>query len=258
MLCVRAAAAAALVMIGSLAAGCAAEEASPDRSWDSEITASKGGNATCAPQTCASAGKACGTHDDGCGGQIDCGQCVDSQCVPKSCEELGKTCGKSDDGCGGIVDCGACATCTADSRAGNTSADKASDLGPMTDSPVTNKRFEALSLGEGEEDWFKFTLTDAGFGGNPLITVSASGSGLEVSAFYLCNSSSNASKCPVEGQTPDATVGKGCMGAGTATVWTECDGLNESGSGFVRVRKTSGGQQCVGYALEVKVEQKLF
>ncbi len=242
-------------------AGCSAEEVAPERTWDDDLKAggSEGKSSSCAPQTCASAGKTCGTHDDGCGGQIDCGKCVDNECTPTTCADLGKTCGNHDDGCGGILECGGvCATCTPDAKAGNASADKASDLGAMTDSPTTIKKIDALMVGEAEDDWFKFKVSDKGFGGNPLIKASVGSAPLEVSAFYLCDSAANTSSCPVEGETADATVGKGCKGRGTATVWSNCDGLTEDGTGFIRVRKAAGAQQCVSYSLDIKIEQKLF
>lgn len=259
MLLVRAAILLALAAV-PMVAGCAADDASADREWEPEINGKGGGKGgSCAPQTCSSAGKTCGTHDDGCGGQIDCGKCVDEQCTPKTCKELNKTCGKVDDGCGGLADCGQCAACAPDAKAGNSAAEKASDLGAMTDSPVTNKRIDALSLGENEEDWFKFKVSDKGFGGNPLIKATASGGSVEVSAFYLCESESNNSECPVEGEKPDTTVGAGCKGASTASVWTGCGGITEDGTAFVRVRKAAGAtQQCVSYALDVAITQKLF
>lgn len=238
----------------ALAVGCAAEDDGSDRNWDPELNASKA-NGSCAPQTCRSAGKTCGTHDDGCGGSIDCGKCVANGCEPKSCQDLGKTCGKQDDGCGGSVDCGKCSACPPDSKAGNNAAEKAADLGAMTDSPTTHEKFEALSLGENEEDWFKFSVTDAGFMGNPRIKATVTGAALEVSAFYLCNADENDSECPVTGEAPDATVGKGCKGKGTATVTTYCSSTDETGTAFVRVKTANAAQQCVSYTLDIAIDE---
>src|SRR5687767_13442927 len=109
----------ALVAVPFFVARSSGDDGAEERSWEPEVNAGnkKGGN--CAPQTCKTAGKTCGTHDDGCGGQIDCGACVDSACTPKSCKDLAQTCGKHDDACGGQVDCGACAACEQDAKAGN-------------------------------------------------------------------------------------------------------------------------------------------
>jgi len=249
----------ALVALPFFVACAAPEEGGEDRNWEPEVKDGSKKGATCAPQTCKSAGKTCGTHDDGCGGQIDCGACVDDACVPKTCKDLGKTCGKHDDTCGGNVDCGACATCTADAKTGNTTPDKAADLGAMTDSPVTTKAFPSLMLGDGEEDWFKMKITDAGFGGNPYITVSAGGSPVDVAVYYLCDTAENFATCPVTGQTADTTVGKGCTGRGTASVRSECTGLNENGLAYIRVKKAAGATQaCVGYSLDVKIEEDFW
>ncbi len=238
---------------------CTASPEAEDRNWEPEVKEGNKKGGSCAPQTCSSAGKTCGTHDDGCGGQIDCGACVDNQCKAKTCEELGKTCGKHDDECGGQVDCGVCSTCEEDAKAGNTSPDKAADLGAMTDSPVTTKNFPGLKLGDGEEDWFKMKITDAGFGGNPYLTISAGGAAVDVSVFYLCDTAENFATCPIQGQTADTTVGKGCTGRGTATVRAECTGLNENGLAYVRVKKAAGAAgACTSYALDVKVEQDFW
>lgn len=53
----------------------------------------------CQPQTeCPP--NTCGMIDDGCGGQLNCGQ-------PKTCDEI-NVCGMHDDGCGNQIDCGPC------------------------------------------------------------------------------------------------------------------------------------------------------
>jgi hypothetical protein len=55
----------------------------------------------CTPLTCDDV--ACGKHDDGCGGTLDCGEC----CVPKDVCNPGD-CGVIFDGCSGNIDCGPC------------------------------------------------------------------------------------------------------------------------------------------------------
>src|SRR5712692_7007018 len=86
---------------------------------------------TCAPITCASLGKNCGTISDGCGGTLTCGSCtalgtscggggVANVCgpgTPTTCAAQGKNCGAIPDGAGGWLACG---TCTAPQVCGGT------------------------------------------------------------------------------------------------------------------------------------------
>jgi hypothetical protein len=71
----------------------------------------------CVRTTCAAEGGPCGTIDDGCGGNLDCGACptgkecspdTSSCCQPWSCAQIGVSCGKAFDGCGFDLDCGGC------------------------------------------------------------------------------------------------------------------------------------------------------
>ncbi len=234
-----------------LFAACSEDEGAA-RGWDPEINGAK----SCAPATCESLAKTCGTHEDGCGGTIECGEaCVDSACVPRTCQDLSKTCGKHDDSCGGMVDCGPCNGCAPDARESNNSPDKATDLGALTDHPDSTTAAAGLTAADGDEDWFTFAVSDSGFGGNPQIKASVSGTGLEVSVFYLCDADTNYSSCPIEGEKEDATIGKGCSGSGTATLDTSCSWWNETGKAYVRVRKMGAPDvpQCLSYALNITV-----
>lgn len=273
-----------------LVSGCAATEADP--SWDEpEIAVPKreekagDGKNECAPKSCADLAVSCGSYDDGCGGQTDCGSC-DPSCQPKTCADLGKTCGKHDNGCGGLVDCGTCApgcqpktcaqlgktcgshddgcggvascgvcstsTCT-DAKEANDSWQTARDLGASTDSPATSLAVYSLTLPDGDEDWFKTQVTDGGFNGNPRITVSVARP-VEVSAFYKCNNGGDASYCPNTADTADNTVGSGCRGRASVALKTSCSGLTDSGTAYIRVRKLSNDGQCGGYSLDVRVD----
>jgi len=66
---------------------------------------------------------------DGCGGILECGNCVAPQscggagvankcgtgsggCVPLTCAQQNANCGPAADGCGGLLDCGTCASGT--------------------------------------------------------------------------------------------------------------------------------------------------
>ena len=77
----------------------------------------------------------CGPIGDGCGGVLDCGQCVNGSCggggkpsvcgtppcSPKNCGSLGFDCGPAGDGCGGQLACGTCTgadTCGGGSQSG--------------------------------------------------------------------------------------------------------------------------------------------
>ena len=80
---------------------------------------------TCAPQTCADQGFACGAATDTCGVARDCGSCDPGQscttahqcCAPTSCAAQGAACGVIPSGCGTVLACGTCSpgsTCTTD------------------------------------------------------------------------------------------------------------------------------------------------
>ncbi len=73
--------------------------------------------------TCKDSHATCGTIPDGCGGQLQCGNCLEGQscggggtanvcavgsCVAKTCEGLGKNCGEVSDGCSALLSCGTC------------------------------------------------------------------------------------------------------------------------------------------------------
>src|SRR5258705_13690709 len=75
-------------------------------------------NKCCTPTTCAAQGKNCGKISDGCGGMLDCGNCMTAGetcggggttnvcgvCMKKTC--TANNCGLVGDGCGGTLDCG--------------------------------------------------------------------------------------------------------------------------------------------------------
>jgi hypothetical protein len=120
-------------------AGCSASEhagasggepdAHDDAPSDGSIDAADAGpsetgvdSSGCVPASCVGIGAECGSAPDGCGGVIDCGECLagtecggggvnvcgTSPCVPKTCVSLGAACGIASDGCGATVDCGTC------------------------------------------------------------------------------------------------------------------------------------------------------
>ena len=79
------------------------------------------GGPTCAPLNCADQGLHCGPAGDGCGNELQCGNCpagevcggggngvCGPECVPKTCAQLGFNCGPAGDGCGNELQCGKC------------------------------------------------------------------------------------------------------------------------------------------------------
>jgi hypothetical protein len=80
---------------------------------------------SCTPRTCGQLGVQCGPSGNGCGGTIQCGNCVNGQvcggggtsnqcggptCTPRTCAQVGANCGSAGDGCGGQLSCGGCPT----------------------------------------------------------------------------------------------------------------------------------------------------
>jgi len=81
-------------------------------------TVCKDGACSCKPKTCAELKYTCGTTDDGCGNQLNCGDCVEGEtctnnvcgCKATTCAAQGKNCGSIGDGCGGTLNCGSCSS----------------------------------------------------------------------------------------------------------------------------------------------------
>lgn len=218
----------------------------------------KDGAPECTPQTCENVLGACGDHDDGCGKKFSCGECKpQNPCIPLSCATLGKTCGTHDDTCGGTVACGACATdCVKDGKEPNDTMATAVALKDVSDFDNITQTVPTLASADGDEDWFKLKVTDGGFGGNPLITVSVTDAKLEVTVFHVCDSKPDFSYCadtPAGGKQDDQ-VGKGCRRVGSVALNTDCTGTTETGMTYVRVRKATTDKVCHAYDLSVKVE----
>lgn len=205
---------------------------------------------SCKKLTCLDYFGQCGDHDDTCGGSIHCGQCAPA-CTPKTCAQLGKTCGTAPDGCGGVASCGVCPAPCSDAYEPNNDKNNAKSLGYMSDAPNSVKSISA-ALGDGDEDWYRVAVHDEGFDGNPSVIAAVSGNH-EVAVFYSCTNGGDASYC-AEGSTQDNSFGKGCRGAKSATLYTSCDGLADSGTAFIRVRKTASDAQCTPYSLSLNVE----
>lgn len=90
--------------------------------FDLASCVSTSGSSACVPKSCPEQVIGCGLAGDGCGNQIDCGECplgqtcggggVPSQCGAPACNPQvcqANECGQKGDGCGGTLDCGSCA-----------------------------------------------------------------------------------------------------------------------------------------------------
>ena len=79
---------------------------------------------------------------------------------------------------------------------------------------------------------------------------------LEVTAFHRCNSLPDYSYCDYSsnGGTQDNLIGRGCRATGTVTLNTDCSGLDESGTTYIRVRKSISDGTCHSYDLTVTVK----
>jgi hypothetical protein len=247
------------------AAGCvaksilsAAKDASNNRGGagsDSE-PAGPSSNPSCKAKTCEDYPGKCGEQDNGCGGKVRCAVCP-SSCVPAKCGS-DKPCGTFRDGCGGVMNCGQCGsgTCT-DRYEPNQFALTAKSLGDATDAPNTTFVMNDLTLSDGDEDWFKMHISDSGFGGNPQISAAVTESGIEVSVFHDCDSKPNYSTCTTNDGVSrnEPGVGAGCVNIASnkATLSTECAGLNETGTTYVRLRKVSSTGQCLPYTVTIEV-----
>jgi hypothetical protein len=171
-----------------------------------------------------------------------------SECKAKTCDELGPG-DHPDDGCGNPLKC--VSKCT-DANEPNDAKAAAKFVGDMTDNPNSTKVVADLTLADGETDWFSVKVSDSGFGGNPVVDVSTTAP-LEVTLFYACNSPPDSSTCD-KGNPVTEADGTGCKGSGDVTLATECSGLDESGTAYIRVRKSASDGQCSRYGLSLDVK----
>jgi len=190
---------------------------------------------TCTPMTCEEAGVSCGTADDGCGGELDCGECL-PDCMG--------------DGC----------ACTLDEAEANDVQLHAFDLGTMTDRPRTTMALDQWTIhSERDVDWYRATVTDAFGDGNPTIAVHLAGdeaAHYELGAWYVCDHGGDGTSCN-QGREDDSS-GRGCLSRGSAegptvALQTSCGGTDESGSLVIRVMTDAWSGACEPYTLEVDV-----
>lgn len=128
---------------------------------------------------------------------------VHDGCTPKDCQSLNKECGPWDDGCGFELDCGNCPPgdlcngnghcyCTKDDDYEiNDTPATAHDLGTFGDADPGSTHHLAIGI-ENEADWFRIGLLDEMFAVvNPYVQVkSGLGQPFQVSVAYLCGDGS--------------------------------------------------------------------
>jgi hypothetical protein len=205
---------------------------------------------------------------------------VVSGCGPKTCKELGRSCGPASDGCGVELDCGECPagqTCGLDGTCGCTGADPyepndspgdAWDLGSFTDADSSSQQKLAASLAA-DADWFRVTATDKPLAiMDPFVRITPGIPGpFQVQVVFVCNDG----HAPSYDVQADATCAAGdnvdltSVPAIAKPVWgLACDssgkpltfhfeptcpgGFDDSGVLFVGVSATGG---CTSYGLEL-------
>ncbi len=229
--------------------GSLADGFDPDGGFHGE-TGDTGG---CVPKVCKDLGVDCGKQADGCGGLIECGNCVPpaicggggkpslcgtAPCTAKTCIELGASCGKQGDGCGGLIDCG---TCTAPETCGgggvpNACGKTTVDGGACTPKTCTAMGFDCGPVADGcggLVDCGKCTAagTSCGGGGKPSV----------------CGGVTCVKKTCKDYGADCGPVADGCGGivtsCGTCTAPTICGG---GGSPSVCGGGTTSTSSCVG------------
>jgi hypothetical protein len=201
------------------------------------------------------------------------GTCGIRGCIPDTCEDLGATCGPIDDGCGGRRNCGTCdvalgqrcdldvntCVCDPDTNEPNDSSTGRPSLANLPDEPDSMFSFDGTIHVDTDEDWYAVTVEDAGFGGNPIVTVelltTPAGEDYDIAAYFVCTSGGDSSTCSMG--LSDNMLGRGCTSTGTATdrvsLTSECSGITDSGTVYIRVRAASWGGACGMFTARITV-----
>jgi hypothetical protein len=214
----------------------------PDGACDFECAEGverRAGRCECVPETCAALGAQCGTLDDGCGMELDCGACKD----------------------GGACNANRCG-CEADAAEPNDVPGAAHALGELTDRPASDETFSFGLATATDIDWYKAVIADRFGDGNPSMTVTLGdipeGATYEIGLRYICDGSGDGGACE-GGTVADVGEGEGCVIASTSASaqlgWQAgCDGTNESGTLLIRIRATGDVTSCEPYSLRVQVD----
>jgi hypothetical protein len=236
-----------LYAVAPAAADCdAAEDAFLDEDVARVAVATVMVHAACEPGTCEGSGRVCGPFADGCGFDLECGECAAGQ----SCSVAGT-----------------CACSADDAYEPNDTPGKAYDLGTSTDSDVASHQSLAASM-ENEADWFVMHAQDQPITVmDPFVAVATpAGKPYHVSVAYVCADGSSPvykphddSTCAGGGKVDLTTVpglgqvtGYSCDSQGaTVIVHFEptCSGtIDDSGRLFVGVSSTG---YCTSYTVDL-------
>ena len=192
---------------------------------------------------------------------------VGGACIPNACEQAGFTCGAFVDDANNSFDCGGCedgVTCGTDHACAigpddqepNDSIAAARDLGDFNDVDNETLDLDNLSIGNGDEDWFRFHITDGFDGGNPIALIQArrpSPSSLlsdhELTVWFACDSmnANTVAECGEASTIRDTnsqnhpTLGRGCSVNARQVIWAQiqpnCTSAADSGTITIRIRK---------------------
>jgi hypothetical protein len=190
-------------------------------------------------------------------------------CVALTCADLAAECGSVDNGCGVQLDCGGCdgscedsrCVCPADRMEPNPSPDGAHDLGEVLDELGADETFGDLVMRDmDDEDWFTFHVYDAIGVVNPIVAVELEQDGEvhQLDVFYTCDGGDDDTTCTGLAQSTSG-FGTACRGTGSdpgAGLTVQCGGtLDESGTVWVRVRRSTWDGSCQAYSLRVRVNR---
>ena len=120
-----------------------------------------GGDTCAGVTTCAKEGVTCGPIGDGCGKQLECGDCASGQtcggggkpgvcgtitCAAKTCADLGANCGPVGDGCGKQIECG---TCSGSDTCGGGGTPSVCGMGTCTPKTCAGQAVNCGPIGDG-------------------------------------------------------------------------------------------------------------
>lgn len=150
---------------------------------------------------------------------------------------------------------------TADKYEPNDSASAAKELGGFTDDPDSSLRVDVTVHTNSDVDFFKFRVTDQGFGGDPNVTISAP-EGYEVTTWFSCTRGNVKTSTCIAGKEvdePSVFAGKGCQNvqpSGAVSMTTDCDADDsDDGTVLLRVRRLDASNTCSSkfdFTLEVR------
>jgi hypothetical protein len=146
-----------------------------------------------------------------------------------------------------------------DKQEPNDTKDTARDMGSFTDEPDSKLQIDMTVHSSSDVDWFKFKVLDRGFGGDPIVTISAP-EGYEVTTWFTCLQGSVKSfecRSSKEIDDPDFPGVKGCQNeqpSGAVTSTTDCDASeDDDGLMYLRVKKLDRSNTCAS-AFNVTLE----